>query len=292
MRAHASRPTLSGVVRATRVALVGARIGVVAATALLGVGCVASIEELRLPGPEHPTADSRSEVTRETRDGASLMSATIEGTRIDVGVVRTVECRDVRVTESMVRDVEIRRSFADDAQERDVVMSLLLVAGIGLLAYAANQPTCPPAQGGCSLGATTAAEIALGGGLAVPLGFIAYNASRARDGLVVEPEAPRVERGPWSGCSLLPMAGERVEIAVGDLVRTGETGPDGHVIVAVGAGPDGSGPIGAPKAVVRHAGSADLEVTLAPPGGRPAVEEGSAHGEPAGPGPVRHPDKP
>lgn len=261
------------IVRFTRAAASSASLASVAIAAIaaiaFGSGCVATIREVRIPGPDHPTVESRSELAHESREGASVVAASIDGTEIDVGLARVVECRDTVTLRSTVHEVQIVRSFADGAQERNVALSLLLAAGLGIVAYAANQPVCSPGRSGCSLGAATGAEYALVGASAIPLGLIGYNALRARHAVVVEPGLPRIESGAWAPCAMRPMAGEAVEVAVGIGLRTAITGPDGHAVVDASellARRD----VGVRRATVRHSGSAEVEIDLPPaPASRP-----------------------
>ncbi|HEY5242884.1 MAG TPA: hypothetical protein VIJ22_15500, partial [Polyangiaceae bacterium] len=145
------------------------------------VGGCAQIQELRLYGPARPEVSARVEVTTEQRAGTDGSS----------------ECRDVTSTAPMVRDVELRRSFADDTQERDGALAMLLGAGGGVLVFAQSQ------QGGCSGGACSAPAVSAGvvlGVAAIPLAFLFYNAAAAQDRRIVEPVAPEVRPGAWRAC--------------------------------------------------------------------------------------------
>jgi len=98
----------------------------------------------------------------------------------------------------MVRDVELRRSFADDTQERDGAMAMLLGAGVGALVFAQSQ------QGSCSGGACSAPAVSAGVVLAVaaiPLAFLFYNAAAVQDRRIVEPVEPEVRPGAWRACA-------------------------------------------------------------------------------------------
>jgi hypothetical protein len=100
----------------------------------------------------------------------------------------------------MVRDAYVTRSFANDAQERNAALLMLLVAGVGFLAYGANQAACP--AGGCAeISAATTVEYGLVAAAAIPIGFLAYNAWRVRDGRTVERVAPEMRPGAWRPCS-------------------------------------------------------------------------------------------
>jgi hypothetical protein len=155
--------------------------GALGAWAIVLAGCVAPIEETRLEGPARPEPDARSVVTLERRAGAD----------------GAVECREVAATAPMVREVEIRRSFADRTQDRNGALALLLGAGVGVLAYSGSQVHC--SQGG-ACGAPMASADVLLGLAAIPLGFLAYNAVAARDSRIVERVAPEVKLGAWRVC--------------------------------------------------------------------------------------------
>jgi hypothetical protein len=230
--------------------------------AVLATGCVASIREERVVGPDRSTPQSRQDVVRETRGAATTLVAKVDEDAIDVRVETHTECRDVRTTRDRVRDVDVVRSFADDAQERNVATTFLLEAAVGLVAYAANQATCPPSHGGCSLGATTAGEYALAGLSAVPLGFALYNWGRVYNDRVVEPAPPLVESGAWAACGSAPAAGDSVDVIVDDAVFHRTTDPDGRAVVDLGAlsgGPPASRPR---RVVVRHTGTVDVVLGL------------------------------
>jgi len=150
----------------------------IGAVCLAGSGCVAEIREERLFGPPRSLAESRSE--------------TIEERRIEEGAHGGSTCREVTVTYPMVRDVTIRRYFADDAQARNVALATLLGAGIAFLAYGANQSACSAKMGACpDFAAVTTAEAALLALAAVPIGFIGYNAVRVQDVRTTEYVIPR-----------------------------------------------------------------------------------------------------
>lgn len=143
-------------------------------------GCVAQIEETRLYGAARPTPDARTEVNLERR--------------VDAGAV---QCRDVVATAPMVREVVIRRSFADQAQERNGALALLLGAGMGVLVYSEGQEHC--SQGGACGAPGTAATVLLGLA-AIPLGFLVYNAGAVRDSRALERVAPEARAGAWRPC--------------------------------------------------------------------------------------------
>jgi hypothetical protein len=146
-------------------------------------GCVARIGETRLYGPARPAPDARSEVITERQ----------------AGVDGAVECRDVTVTGPMIREVDIRRSFVGDAQDRNAALAMLLGGGIGLIAYGQDKVQCPSQGGGCS--DPTNAGYALLALAAVPLGFLAYNALAVQDTRFIERVAPEEQAGRWQGCS-------------------------------------------------------------------------------------------
>lgn len=157
--------------------------GVVAALPIALGGCVAQIGEIRLYGASRPAPGARAEGITERRTG-------VDG---------AVECRDVTVTGPMIREVEIRRSFTDGAQDRNAALAMLLGGGIGLLAYGQDKVQCPGQGGGCS--DPTNAGYALLGAAAIPLGFLAYNALAVRDSRTIESTAPEARMGPWGACS-------------------------------------------------------------------------------------------
>ncbi|MGO9833145.1 MAG: hypothetical protein ACLP1X_02920 [Polyangiaceae bacterium] len=147
-------------------------------------GCVAHITETRLYGAARPATDARSEVIVERHTG-------LDG---------AVECRDVTVYGPMIREVVIRRSFADHAQDRNAALAMLLGGGIGLLAYGQDEVQCPQQGGGCS--DPTNAALALLGLAAIPVGFLAYNAVAVQDSRALEPAEPEAKLGQWHACSV------------------------------------------------------------------------------------------
>jgi hypothetical protein len=154
--------------------------GVLVACATSLSAC-APITETRLEGPARPEPSARAEVTTESR----------------VGTDGATECREVRRTSPMVRDVVIRRSFADQTQERDAALSMLLGAGSGALVFAQSQ------QGSCSGGACAAPSVSAGivaAIAAVPLAFLAYNAVKVQDRRLTVPVAAEVVEGEWRAC--------------------------------------------------------------------------------------------
>ena len=158
-------------------------------------GCIASIKEQRVYGPMRPAFDAGFDVVSERVPAARPSDASA-----GVAEAPAFQCRDINVISPMVRDVEITRSFANGAQERNAAVLMLLFAGVGFLAYGANQAACP--AGGCSeIPAATTVEYGLVAAAAIPLGFLAYNAWRVRDSRTVERVAPEMRPGPWRPCS-------------------------------------------------------------------------------------------
>ncbi len=157
--------------------------GVVAALPIMLGGCVAQIGETRLYGAPRPAPGASSEAITERRAG-------MDG---------AVECRDVTVTGPMLREVEIRRSFTNGAQDRNAALAMLLGGGIGLVAYGQDKVQCPAQGGGCS--DPTNAGYALLGLAAIPLGFLAYNALAVRASRTIESSAPETRMGSWGACS-------------------------------------------------------------------------------------------
>jgi hypothetical protein len=237
----------------------------VLAAALFATGCVATIHEERVIGPDRPATPAHQEVSRETRPAAQTLVAKVEGDAIDIRVESHAECREVRTTGERVRDVQVIRSFADDAQERNVAAAFLLGAAVGLLAYAANQAPCAPTQGGCSVGAATAAEYTLVGLTGVPLGFIGYNALRVRDVSGTEAAPPLVENSAWAACASAPAVGEAVDVIAGDVDAKGVTDEQGRVVVSLGPLLGAAAASTRPQVVVRHTGTPDLVLDLPAP---------------------------
>jgi hypothetical protein len=151
-----------------------------------GSGCIAEIHEERLFGAPHTLAVSRSE--------------TIEERQVDDATPGGV-CREVTLTYPMVRDVTVRRFFADDAQTRNVALATLLGAGIAFLAYGANQSACSKQTGVCpDFALVTTAEASLLALAAVPITFIGYNAIRVQDAQRFEYVTPVWTPGASAPC--------------------------------------------------------------------------------------------
>jgi hypothetical protein len=159
-------------------------------------GCIASIKEQRVYGPVRPSFDAGFDVISErVPTGKPPLDASAGG-----AAAPAFQCRDITVISPMVRDVDITRSFANAAQERNAALLMLLAAGVGFLAYGANQAACP--AGGCQeISAATTVEYGLVVAAAIPIGFLAYNAWRVRDSRTVERVAPEMKPGEWRPCS-------------------------------------------------------------------------------------------
>jgi hypothetical protein len=114
------------------------------AAAVALTGCIASIEQERVEGPARPAPNGQSIVVAQRRAVSADSAADDQGA--DRAPAEAVECREVRVTAPMVRDIDIRRSFADNGQEKNLAMTALVIAGIGLMAYGANAMHCPSAS--------------------------------------------------------------------------------------------------------------------------------------------------
>ena len=154
---------------------------------LTGSGCIAEIHEERLFGAPHTLAVSRSETIEER----PIDDATPGGA-----------CREVTLTYPMVRDVTVRRFFADDGQTRNAALATLLGAGIAFLAYGANQSACSGQTGVCpDLALATTAEVALLALAAVPIAFIGYNAIRVQDTRTFEYVTPVWTPGARAPCN-------------------------------------------------------------------------------------------
>jgi hypothetical protein len=156
--------------------------GALASLPMALAGCVATIKEARLEGAARPSQDALMEMITQRQAG------------IDGGA----ECRNVTFTAPMVREVVIRRSFADGAQDRNGAFAMLLGGGIGLLAYGQDKVVCPQHGGGCS-DATNAAYLLLGVA-AIPIALLAYNAIVVQDSRILERVPPEPRPGPWYAC--------------------------------------------------------------------------------------------
>jgi hypothetical protein len=163
------------------------------AASLALAGCIASITEERIDGPTRPDVDARSVVVTERRSLPEPGSAGDDPARAAV-----VECREVQVTGPMVRDVDVRRSFADDAQEKNAALTMLIGTGIAFLAYGASVVHCPQCF---DVGPLETGQYAMLGLVALPIGFLTYNALRVQDRRETEPAAPEERSGPWHACA-------------------------------------------------------------------------------------------
>jgi hypothetical protein len=162
------------------------------------LGCIARVDEERISGPPRPLPGSRSEDFMEKR-----------GT----------ECRVVTVLAPAAREVWIRRRMVSESrfppQATNAALFTMLVTGVALLAYDADQLACSQNAGGdCWRKATDAmkpAEYTAAALAAVPLALIAYNAVRARDSRSVEITTEAVDPGPWHTCNADEDPGRAVE---------------------------------------------------------------------------------
>jgi hypothetical protein len=168
-----------------------------AASVALG-GCIASIKQERIEGPVRPAPNGQAIVVAERRSVSapdSAASAPDQGA--DRAPAEVAECREVRVTAPMVRDVDVRRSFADNGQEKNLAMTALVLAGIGLMAYGANTMHCPQCF---DVAPVETAEYGLLGLAAIPIAFLAYNALRVQDRHTTELAEPEERPGRWHAC--------------------------------------------------------------------------------------------
>ena len=124
--------------------------------------------------------------------------STGHGRDADAAPAEVDECREVQVTGPMVRDVTVRQSFADDAQEKNAVLTMLIGAGIAFLAYGASVVHCPQCF---DVGPLETGQYAMLGLAALPIGFLTYNAVRVQDRLETESAAPEERSGPWRACT-------------------------------------------------------------------------------------------
>jgi hypothetical protein len=160
------------------------------------VGCIASIEQDRSEGPVRPASNDQVIVVAQRRFvSAPESSAGDQGA--DLAPAEVAECREVQVTEPMVRDVDFRRWFADDAQEKNAAITALIAAGIGLMAYGANALPCPQCF---NVAPVKTAEYAMLGLAAIPIAFLVYNTLRVQDRHTTELAPPEERPGPWHPC--------------------------------------------------------------------------------------------
>ena len=239
----------------------GARVLAAAAILQCLPGCVAEIKEERGYGAARPAPGAIAETSQERRAARAEVRASMSGSRIEVRVLEGAECREVVATRDMVREVDIRRSFADPtAQKWDLALALLTGAGGGLFAYDMNGTwACAngcSGQVGAAAGAFEWPLIALA---AVPMAVVAYNAARVQDSRRIERAEPERNASAWSTCATRPMASEDVTVSVAGRELRATTGPDGIAAVDVSAVMPAA--IGS-QAIVHHAGSDDVAVTL------------------------------
>jgi hypothetical protein len=130
---------------------------------MLLAGCIAGIREDRTVGAPRPAPDSSPHAAVERRAAP------------DGGF----QCRRVVVGDSRIREVDVRRTVVNRAQEQNMAFTSLLAAGLGLVAYGQDQVQCPQQGGSCST--PTLAGWTLVALAAVPVAFLAYNATAARD---------------------------------------------------------------------------------------------------------------
>ena len=162
-------------------------LGALGALCLGASACVAQIREERLFGAPRTLVQSKSETIEERRVAADGSEGAV--------------CREVAVTYPIVRDVTVRRYFADDAQDRNIALATLLGAGIGFLEYGTNQAACSHGTGACPDFAVVAkAELGLLALSAIPLAFLAYNAIRVQDRRTFEYVTPRWTPRAWEPC--------------------------------------------------------------------------------------------
>ena len=166
------------------------------AASVVLVGCVASIEQERIEGATRPAPNGQSIVVAQRRSVSAQDSGARDPAE-DGAPAEGVECREVRVTAPMVRDVDVRRSFADSGQEKNLAMTALVLGGIGLMAYGANAMHCPQCF---DVAPVQTAEYAMLGLAAIPIAFLAYNAVRVQDRHTTELAAPEEQPGPWHPC--------------------------------------------------------------------------------------------
>ncbi len=160
------------------------------------VGCIASIKEQRIEGPARPAPNDQVIVVAQRRSVSAPDSAAPDQ-GADRAPAEVAECREVQVTAPMVRDIDVRRSFAGHGQETNGAMTALVIAGIGFVAYGANVEHCPQCF---DVAPVETAEYAMLGLAAIPVAFLVYNALRVQDRHTTELAAPEERPGPWHPC--------------------------------------------------------------------------------------------
>ncbi|MGA3120320.1 MAG: hypothetical protein ABSF69_06065 [Polyangiaceae bacterium] len=256
-------------------------LGALGAAAIGLGGCVASIHEERVYGLPHPAIDAQTQVVAVRGPGVSRVQATARGRSVDVSVEEVAECREESVTAPMIRDVELRRTFADDAQERNGALAMLAGGAIGLLAYGAHQANCSAGDQACTDVTSTTrtlgyATLALA---AIPVAMLAYNAIVVQSRYTIDRAAPVTRATPWIPCPTQRVPHEEVEVTVGGRTLRGVTGPDGRVALDLATVP-GDDVAHASGAIVHHAGSPDVTLnlispTMAPPASTSPPSPGS-----------------
>jgi hypothetical protein len=236
---------------------------VLAAGALLLTtpGCIAEIKEERGYGAARPAPGATEETSEEKRTAPSEVRASASGSKIEVHVVEPTECREVFATADMVREVDVRRSFADPkVQQWDLAIALLTGAAAGLMAYTGSGPGpfTSPKQNQIS-SAAGAFEWPLIGLATIPMAFVAINAARVQGSRRIERAEPERSVGPWATCATRPLEHEDVTVSVGGKELHATTGAEGIAMVDLSAVMPGA--IGS-QAVVRHTGSDDVTLTL------------------------------
>jgi hypothetical protein len=168
---------------------------------------VATIREEPLRGPVRPSVDTT--VTVIVEHGPRPLDLGAKGVDRDAEAPAQGLCRDLTVKGPMVRDVDMRRTFADDAQEKNAALAMLAGAGLGFLAYGVDQIDCG-AGGSCGgLPSTRAAEVTLLAAAAIPVFFLAFNAVRVQDRRIVQSMPPESILGPWHPCGASAPVDER-----------------------------------------------------------------------------------
>jgi hypothetical protein len=238
---------------------------ILAAASLGSTGCLAHVREERDFGAARPAPGSEVHALQESRPADVRIEASANGGSLDVRVTQATECRTVTVTTSTVREVDIRRSYTDPRpQAWDLAAALLLGGGAAFMAYNADGPwACNSGSSTCDGSVGTAskpAAIGLAALAAVPLAFVVYNAAQVQDDRRLELAGPTQDAGEWHDCSSTPRATEQVTVVMGTSTVHGTTNEDGRVsfdlspLTLAGGG----------TAIVRHAGSTDVSVDVAP----------------------------
>lgn len=247
-------------------------LGALGAAAIGLGGCVASICEERVYGLPHPAIDAQTQVVAVRGPSFSRVQATARGRSVDVSVEEVAECRDESVTAPMVRDVELRRTFVGDAQERNGALAILAGGAIALLTYGAHQADCSAGDHACTdvISTTRTLAYATLAVAAIPVAMLAYNAIVVQSHSTIDRAPPVTRATPWTPCPTRPVPHEEVEMTVGGRTLRGVTGPDGRVALDLSTVP-GDDVAHASEAIVHHAGSPDITVDLVSPTMAPPV---------------------